>query len=77
MSSKEQEDIAASVALLEEMGPKLPYPHSSGIQAQSTVPCVSFEFNTKAVRTAFFMRSIPRRVTILLIGGDKTGDDGW
>ena len=31
LSADEQESIAASVELLEAMGPELPFPHSSGV----------------------------------------------
>jgi hypothetical protein len=32
LSEDEQESIAASVGLLEQKGPSLPFPHSSGIK---------------------------------------------
>lgn len=32
MSEAQQDDVAAIVMLLEEKGPKLPFPYSSGIQ---------------------------------------------
>jgi hypothetical protein len=32
LSEDEQESIAASVGLLEQRGPSLPFPHSSGIK---------------------------------------------
>ena len=56
LSEQEQVSLAASVALLEERGPSLGHPHSSG-------------------RTLYAFD--PRRMAILLIGGDKTGDDRW
>jgi hypothetical protein len=31
LSEKEQDDVAATVALLEDKGPLLPFPYSSGI----------------------------------------------
>lgn len=33
LSEQEQDDVTAIVELLEEMGPKLPFPYSSGIEA--------------------------------------------
>ena len=32
LSEAEQESVAASVGLLEQFGPRLPFPHSSGIE---------------------------------------------
>jgi len=65
-----------SVRLLEEYGPQLPFPHSSGLRALSIVTCVNFECSTEAGRCEYFMLD-PRRTAILLLGADKTGDDRW
>ena len=32
LSEQEQDDVTAIVELLEEMGPQLPFPHSSGVE---------------------------------------------
>ena len=32
LSEQEQDDVTAVVELLQEMGPQLPYPHSSGVE---------------------------------------------
>lgn len=71
----EQVDLDASVQLLEVFGPGLGRPHCDTIQG-SKIP------NMKELRTqshghplrTFFVFD-PRRTAILLIGGDKTGDD--
>ena len=77
LSEGEQEDIRSSVILLRECGPTLGRPHVDVI-AGSRYP------NMKELRTQHAGRPYrtlfvfdPRRVAILLIGGDKTGNDRW
>jgi hypothetical protein len=55
LTEVQQEDITATVTLLEQKGPNLPFPYSYADR-------VFYAFD-------------PRRTAILLIGGDKTGDD--
>lgn len=76
LTEAEQEDIAASV-LLEEMGPRLPYPHSSGIQSSKHSIMRELRVQHKGRPYRVLYAFSPRRVAMLLIGGDKTGDDGW
>ncbi|CAN5207974.1 hypothetical protein BH24GEM2_BH24GEM2_10650 [soil metagenome] len=45
--------------------------------SQNTPTCVSFGFSMLAARTAFCTPSIHDGLAILLIGGDKTGDNRW
>ena len=73
----EQESIDASVQLLEARGPQLGYPHTSGIaQSRHTHMrelCVQHDGQPYRILYAFD----PRRSAILLIGGNKTGDNRW
>ena len=69
--------LAASVQLLEARGPSLGHPHSSGIRG-------SRHGHMRELRTQHGGRPFrmlyafdPRRMVMLLIGGDKTGDDRW
>ena len=77
LTEAEQISIAASVELLEDLGPKLSYPHTSGLSS-SRHPHMR-ELRTqhagRPYRTLFAFD--PRRCAILLIGGDKTGDNRW
>ena len=73
----EQEALDASVHLLEERGPTLGFPHSSGVKG-------SKHGHMRELRTQCAGRPLrtlyafdPRRSAILLIGGDKTGDTRW
>ena len=66
-----------SVGLLEILGPNLPRPHSDSVKGSR------FK-NMKELRTQHAGRPYrtlyafdPRRTAILLIGGNKSGDDGW
>jgi hypothetical protein len=73
MDEAEQEDVAASVIMLRARGPMLGRPHAD-VVVGSRYP------NMKELRTQHAGRPYrtlfafdPRRVAILLIGGDKTG----
>lgn len=77
LSISEQESVAATVGLLEERGTALGFPHSSGINGSKHEHMR--ELRTQAgghpLRTLYAFD--PRRTAILLIGGDKTGNDRW
>jgi hypothetical protein len=77
LSESEQEDISASVQLLEERGSNLGFPHSSGISGSkhSHMRELRTQHNGNPYRTLYAFD--PRRNAILLIGGDKTGNDRW
>ena len=69
--------MAASVSLLEERGPNLGYPHSSGIKGSrhGHMRELRTQHDGRPIRTLYAFD--PRRSAILLIGGDKTGDGRW
>jgi hypothetical protein len=75
LNEAQQEDVAAIVMLLMEQGPKLPFPYSSGIQnsRHSHMRELRVQSGGKPIRV--FYAFDPRRTAILLLGGDKTGDD--
>lgn len=77
LSEDEQESLAASVRLLEERGPTLGFPHSSGINRskRSHMRELRTQHQGRSLRTLYAFD--PRRSAILLIGGEKTGDDRW
>lgn len=77
LTEAEQESIAASVALLEERGPNLRFPHSSGIESSrhEHMRELRTQHEGRPYRTLYAFD--PRRTAILLIGGDKTGKDRW
>lgn len=77
LTEEEQEDVDAKVRLLQRFGPTLPRPHADRVQG-------SKHPNMKELRVQHAGRPYrvlyafdPRRTAILLLGGDKTGDDRW
>jgi hypothetical protein len=77
LAEAEQESVDASVHLLEERGPQLGHPHSSGI-ARSKHPHMRelrVQHRGRPYRVLYAFD--PRRTAILLIGGDKTGNVRW
>ena len=77
LSEEEQVALDASVRLLEERGPALGYPLSGGINGSkhSHMRELRTQQGGRPLRTLYAFD--PRRSAILLIGGDKTGDDRW
>uniref|UniRef100_UPI003D0B67AD type II toxin-antitoxin system RelE/ParE family toxin n=1 Tax=Sedimenticola sp. TaxID=1940285 RepID=UPI003D0B67AD len=77
LTEAEQEDVAAVVELLERKGPRLPYPYSSGITGSRHTHMreLRIQHAGRPYRTLYAFD--PRRMAILLIGGDKTGNDRW
>lgn len=75
LTENEQVSLAASVQLLEERGPSLGHPHSSGINGSKHghMRELRTQHGGRPFRTLYAFD--PRRMAILLIGGDKTGDD--
>jgi hypothetical protein len=74
LEGAEQESLATSVELLRQLGPNLPRPHADTVKG-------SRHANMKELRTQHAGRPLrtffafdPRRCAILLIGGDKSGD---
>ncbi len=77
LSEGEQESVAASVRLLEERGPSLGFPHTSGVHGSrhGHMRELRTQHDGHPIRTLYAFD--PRRAAILLIGGDKTGHDRW
>src|SRR4030088_3268477 len=75
LSEGQQEDFAAIVQLLAERGPQLPFPHSSGIEGSKHGHMRELRVQSGGKPLRGFCAFDPRRTAILLIGGDKTGDD--
>ena len=77
LSQSEQESLSATVFLLEERGPNLGFPHSSGINGSKHghMRELRTQSDGRPLRTLYAFD--PLRSAILLIGGDKTGNDRW
>lgn len=70
-----QESLAASVELLRQLGPHLPRPHVDTLKGSrhTNMKELRTQHQGRPLRTLFAFD--PRRCAILLIGGDKTGND--
>src|SRR5208283_41723 len=75
LNEEEQESIAAGVELLRQLGPHLGRPHVDALQGSrhSNMKELRTQHGGRPLRTLFAFD--PRRCAILLVGGDKTGDD--
>lgn len=74
LGADEQESVTASVGLLERIGPHLLYPHSSGVESSRHSRMRELRVQHEGRPYRVFYAFDPRRTAILLIGGDKTGD---
>jgi hypothetical protein len=77
LNDDERTRIVAGVSLLEEYGPHLGYPHSSDIRASRHCHMRELRVQHQGHPYRVLYAFDPRRVGILLLGGDKTGKDRW
>jgi hypothetical protein len=77
LSADEQESVASTVGLLREMGPNLSMPHSSGVEMSRHARMRELRIQHEGRPYRVLYAFDPRRVAILLIGGDKTGNNRW
>jgi hypothetical protein len=77
LTDDEQDAIDGVVGLLEDLGPQLPFPYSSGVTTSrhSHMRELRIQHRGRPIRILYAFD--PRRSAILLLGGDKTGDDRW
>jgi hypothetical protein len=77
LSDDEQESVRASVKLLGEFGPNLRFPHSSGINGSRHGHMRELRVQHAGRPYRLLFAFDPRRCAILLLGGDKSGNDRW
>jgi hypothetical protein len=77
LSEGAQDAVDRVVGLLEARGPQLGHPHSSGVKTSrhSHMRELRVQYRGRPLRILYAFD--PRRTAILLLGGDKTGDDRW
>jgi hypothetical protein len=77
LTAGERKSLAASVGLLVAKGPQLGFPHSTAITTSrhEHMRELRTQMGGRPFRTLYAFD--PRRTAILLIGGDKTGNDRW
>ena len=71
-----QDDIDRCVSLLAEHGPLLGFPYSSEIRG-SSIPLRELRVQSNGRPFRILYAFDPLRSALLLLGGDKTGDDDW
>jgi hypothetical protein len=77
LSVGEQDAVTVSVNLLRKHGPQLKFPYSSGVfgSRHDHMRELRTQYAGHPLRTLYAFD--PRRTAILLIGGDKTGNNRW
>jgi hypothetical protein len=77
LSSRDRAAVVAIVRKLQEMGPTLPFPHSSSVRGSrhGSMRELRVQSGGKPLRILYAFD--PTRTAILILGGDKTGDDRW
>jgi hypothetical protein len=75
LAEAEQISVDAGVRNLERRGPNLPFPYSSGVSASRHSHMRELRVQSGGKPLRVFYAFDPRRAAILLIGGDKTGDN--
>ena len=77
LGDDEQVDVGRVVELLVEQGPALPFPYSSGIvgSRHRHIRELRIQHRGRPFRVLYAFDQ--RRTAILLLGGDKTGNDRW
>ena len=76
LDATEQKSVDFTVGLLQEAGPTLKMPHSSGIEISRHAHMRELRIQHEGPYRVLYAFD-PRRVAMLLIGGDKTGNSRW
>jgi hypothetical protein len=77
LNAAEQKSLDFTVSLLQEVGPMLRMPHSSGIAMSRHAHMHELRIQHEGRPYRVLYAFDPRRAAILLIGGDKTGNNRW
>ena len=77
LSEAEQLSVERVVLMLEEAGPALGFPYSSGIQQSKFNHMRELRIQHEGRPYRVLYAFDPARSAFLIFGGDKTGDDRW
>jgi hypothetical protein len=77
LTEQEQDSVDLVVGLLEERGPVLDHPYSSKVYGSKHGQMRELRVQHQGRPYRILYAFDPRRAAILLIGGDKTGDERW
>ena len=77
LTERAQIDVDTVVGLLQECGPNLPFPYSSGVTGSkhSHMRELRIQHQGRPIRVLYALD--PQRTAILLLGGDKAGNIRW
>jgi hypothetical protein len=77
LTIEEQESVAHDVGILREHGPTLRFPRSSGVSTSKHGHMRELRIQHEGRPYRVLYAFDPNRAAILLIGGDKTGNNRW
>lgn len=77
LSDNEQVSVGRIVELLVEHGPSVPFPYSSGVESSRHRHMRELRIQHEGRPYRVLYAFDPRRAAILLLGGDKTGNNRW
>jgi hypothetical protein len=77
LNAAEQKSVDFTVRLLQALGPALKMPHSSGVEISRHTHMRELRIQHEGRPYRVLYAFDPRRAAMLLIGGDKTGNDRW
>lgn len=77
LTESEQDSIDRTVHLLKELGPLLPDRYSKPIMTSRHAHMRELRVQHAGEPIRILYAFDPRRVALLLLGGNKTGDDRW
>ena len=77
LTESEQDDVAAVVEVLQKVGPTLRRPLSGSIEGSRYPNMKELVIQHAGSPYRVLYAFDPRRIAILLVGGNKTGNDRW
>ena len=77
LDQKAQDAVAATVGLLRERGPDLPFPYSSDVRGSRHGALRELRIQHRGRPLRVLYAFDPRRAAVLLLGDDKGGSKRW
>jgi DNA-binding XRE family transcriptional regulator len=77
LTAAEQKSVDFTVRLLQQVGPMLKMPHSLGVETSRHAQMRELRVQHRGRPHRILYAFDARRTAMLLIGGDKTGNDRW
>jgi hypothetical protein len=77
LTEEEKISVLSIIELLKEYGPQLPYPYSSKINSSKYSHLRELRIQHKGQPYRILYAFDPQRIAILLVGGNKIGDNRW